>query len=61
MALLVLWLVVYFLVDLFRGFGTSRATPAPSGVALAVVPDDEAPIPVDWELLPAADQAAERH
>jgi hypothetical protein len=61
MALLVLWLVVYFLIEVFRGVGAARRQPAPVGAALAVTPDEEAPIRVDWELLPAAEQAADRH
>jgi hypothetical protein len=61
MALLVLWLLIYFLVDLFRGVGLLRDAPVPGSTALAVLPDSEAPISVDWELLPDVDEAFDRH
>lgn len=61
MALLVLWLVVYFLIDVFRGVGAPRHQPASVGASLAVIPDEDEPIRVDWELLPAVEQAADRN
>jgi len=60
MALLVLWFVVYFLVDVFRGLGASRETPIAAGASIAVLPGDDVPLHVEWELLPAIDQAADR-
>ena len=62
MALLVLWFVVYFMIDVFRGAGAPRLRIAePAGTALAALPDEEAPIAVEWELLPAVEQAADRN
>lgn len=64
MPLLVLWQIIYFFFGLFRGDGTPApvATPAPAaGTWPPRLPDDERAIPVDWELLPAVDQAAERN
>jgi hypothetical protein len=50
MALLVLWLAIYFLVDVFRGHGAGSKIPPDTSVA--VLPGDDTPIPVEWELLP---------
>lgn len=61
MALLVVWLVIYFLVEVFRGVGSTRPAPMMAGTDLATVPEEDPPISVDWELLPPADQAAERN
>lgn len=61
MALLVIWLVVYFLVEVFRGVGATRQKHEPVGAALAVVPDEDPPIRVDWELLPDVEQTFHGH
>lgn len=61
MALLVLWLVIYFLIEVFCGIGRSAGAPVFAGTALATTPDDEPPISVEWELLPAVEQAADRN
>lgn len=61
MALLVLWFVVYFLIEVFRGSGSSVGTPEPAGAALTIVPDDDTPIPVEWELLPDVEQTFYRN
>ena len=61
MALLVLWLFFYFLIEVFRGVGAPRRQPQPVGAALAIVPDDDTPIRVDWELLPDVEQTFDRH
>lgn len=63
MPLLVLWQIIYFFFGLFRGDGAPVAAvaPAPAGGAwMPRVPNDERVIPVEWELLPAIDQTAER-
>ena len=61
MALLVLWFVVYFLIEVFRGVGAPRQQHEPVGAALAVVTDEDTPIRVDWELLPDVEQTFDRH
>lgn len=63
MALLVLWFLVYFVIEVFRGVGTPKtfSAPIPAGAALAVIPDEDTPIPVEWELLPSIEQAADRN
>lgn len=63
MPLLVMWQIIYFLFGLFRSDRPliAAAAPAPADGAWApLLPDEERVIPVDWELLPAVDQAAER-
>lgn len=63
MALLVLWFLVYFVIEVFRGVGASKtfSAPGPVGAALAVVADEDTPIAVDWELLPSVEQATDRN
>jgi hypothetical protein len=61
MALLVVWLVIYFLVEVFRGVGSTRSSPAFAGTELAAMPEEDTPIPVEWELLPPVEQTADRN
>jgi hypothetical protein len=61
MALLVLWLVVYFLIEVFRGVGAAVGTPTPDGTALAVATGYDEPIAVEWELMPPVEQTADRN
>lgn len=61
MALLVLWFVVYFLIEVFRGIGAPRLQPESAGAALTVAPEEDIPIRVDWELLPDVEQTFHRH
>lgn len=63
MPLLVLWQIIYFLFGLFRDEGApaQAAAPAPTGGSWPPrLPDEERAIPVEWELLPAIDNTAER-
>jgi hypothetical protein len=59
MAILILWFGVYVLVEIFRGYGAAK--PASSDPALALLPAEETPIPVDWELLPSVEKATDRN
>jgi hypothetical protein len=61
MALLVLWFFVYLLIEVFRGVGTPKLEEEPAGAALAIVPDEDTPIRVDWELLPDVEQTSNRN
>jgi hypothetical protein len=59
MAILILWFGIYVIVEVFRGNGAAK--PASTDAALALLPADETPIAVDWELLPSVEQAADRN
>jgi hypothetical protein len=61
MALLVIWLVVYFLIEVFRGVGAPKMQPESAGASLVVIPDEGEPVRVDWELLPDIEQTFDRH